>query len=54
MECEHCEKFTLIPTGTRHGPNVWDVNSKLGAGKLIFYKTYLTFYVSNNIIFFLL
>lgn len=45
MECEHCEKFTLIPTGTRHGRNVWDVNSKLGAGKLIFYKTYLTFYV---------
>lgn len=45
MECEHCEKVTLIPTGTRHGPNVWDVNSKLGAGKLIFYKTYLTFYV---------
>lgn len=34
MECEHCEKVTLIPTGTRHGPNVWDVNSKLGAAML--------------------
>lgn len=32
MECEHCAKVTLIPTGTRHGPNVWDVHFKLGAG----------------------
>lgn len=45
MECEHCQNVTLIPTGTRHGPNVWDLNSKLGAGKIFFYKAYFRFYV---------
>lgn len=25
-----CHKVTLVPTGTRHGHNVWDINFKLG------------------------
>lgn len=45
MESEHCQNVTLIPTGTRHGPNVWDINFILGAGKIFFYKAYFTFYV---------
>lgn len=45
MECEYCEKVILIFIGMRYGFNVWDVNFKLGVGKLIFYKIYLIFYV---------
>ncbi|XP_048743376.1 uncharacterized protein LOC125656832 isoform X3 [Ostrea edulis] len=34
IKCENCKKVSLVPTGKRHGPNAWDVNSKLGAAML--------------------
>lgn len=30
IDCIKCHKVTLVPTGTRHGHNVWDINCKLG------------------------
>ena len=32
VNCEMCEEINYIPTGKRHGTNIWDVNTKLGAG----------------------
>ncbi|XP_062605184.1 uncharacterized protein LOC134266976 [Saccostrea cucullata] len=34
MKCAQCLNVTLVPTGKRHGQNVWDMNSKLGTAIL--------------------
>lgn len=30
--CTKCKAVNYIPTGKVHGKNIWDINSKLGAG----------------------
>jgi hypothetical protein len=30
--CSECGEINNIPTGKRHRRNVWDVNTKFGAG----------------------
>ena len=36
IKCVSCQKVNLIPTWKEHGPNIWDVNSKLGECNLYF------------------
>lgn len=35
ISCSQCKETNNIPTGKRHGTNVWDINTKLGAGMKI-------------------
>lgn len=35
ISCSQCQETNNIPTGKRHGTNVWDINTKLGAGMKI-------------------
>lgn len=34
ISCSQCQETNNIPTGKRHGTNVWDINTKLGAAAL--------------------
>lgn len=34
ISCSQCQETNNIPTGKRHGTNVWDINTQLGAAAL--------------------
>lgn len=49
IECSKCKKINSIPFGKRHDNGVWDVNSKLGAGKFILHITTMSMNMSSII-----